>query len=150
MESWLELQRKRVRSLDQTGDLYPVIPSEVRWSAATKRKSRDLAFQRQSVAMSRFRCDGKHRMLQLDVQRSHMRHEYRFYVYIVQSSSRRALYIGMTNNLHRRVFLHKTHRFEGSRITTTQTAWFIGRASTTYIRRSHAKNNSSDGTGKRS
>lgn len=31
----------------------------------------------------------------------------------MQSSSRRALYIGMTNNLHKRVFQHKTHRFEG-------------------------------------
>jgi len=42
-----------------------------------------------------------------------MPREYRFYVYILQSSSRRALYIGMTNNLHRRVFEHKTHRLEG-------------------------------------
>jgi putative endonuclease len=42
-----------------------------------------------------------------------MRREYRFYVYIMQSSSRRALYIGMTNNLHKRVFQHKNHRFEG-------------------------------------
>jgi putative endonuclease len=40
-----------------------------------------------------------------------MRREYRFYVYIMQSSSRRALYIGMTSNLHRRV--HKTQEFEG-------------------------------------
>ena len=39
--------------------------------------------------------------------------ERRYYVYIMQSSSRRALYIGMTNNLHRRVFQHKTHEFEG-------------------------------------
>ncbi len=39
--------------------------------------------------------------------------EYRFYVYIMQSSSRRALYIGMTNNLHKRVFQHKTHCVEG-------------------------------------
>ena len=39
--------------------------------------------------------------------------EYRFYVYITQSSSRRALYIGMTNNLRRRVFEHKMHRHEG-------------------------------------
>jgi len=29
------------------------------------------------------------------------------------SGSRRALYIGMTNNLHRRVFEHKTHRTVG-------------------------------------
>lgn len=39
--------------------------------------------------------------------------EYRYYVYMLQSSSRRALYIGMTNNLRRRVFEHKTHRMEG-------------------------------------
>ncbi len=42
-----------------------------------------------------------------------MRREYRYYVYMMQSSSRRALYIGMTNNLHRRVFQHKTQEFEG-------------------------------------
>ncbi len=30
--------------------------------------------------------------------------EYHFYVYILQSASRRALYIGMTNNLRHRVF----------------------------------------------
>ena len=42
-----------------------------------------------------------------------MLREYRFYVYMLQSSSRRALYIGMTNNLHRRVFEHKMHRHEG-------------------------------------
>jgi predicted GIY-YIG superfamily endonuclease len=42
-----------------------------------------------------------------------MLREYRFYVYIVQSGSRRCLYIGVTNNLHRRVFQHKTHAFEG-------------------------------------
>jgi putative endonuclease len=42
-----------------------------------------------------------------------MLREYRFYVYITQSSSRRALYIGMTNNLRRRVFEHKMHRHEG-------------------------------------
>ncbi|MCU1305534.1 MAG: Excinuclease subunit domain protein [Acidobacteriaceae bacterium] len=39
--------------------------------------------------------------------------EYHFYVYILQSASRRALYIGMTNNLRYRVFQHKTHEFEG-------------------------------------
>ena len=42
-----------------------------------------------------------------------MGREYHFYVYMMQSSSRRALYIGMTNNLRRRVFQHKTHAFEG-------------------------------------
>jgi putative endonuclease len=42
-----------------------------------------------------------------------MPREFHFYVYMVQSSSRRALYIGMTNNLHKRIFQHKTHAFEG-------------------------------------
>lgn len=42
-----------------------------------------------------------------------MRREYRFYVYIMQCSSRRALYIGMTSNLHRRVFQHKMHCLGG-------------------------------------
>jgi len=40
-------------------------------------------------------------------------HEYHFYVCIVQSASRRALYIGVTNNLRRRIFQHKMHQFEG-------------------------------------
>jgi putative endonuclease len=31
----------------------------------------------------------------------------------MQSASRRALYIAMTNNLHKRVWQHKTHVFEG-------------------------------------
>ncbi len=42
-----------------------------------------------------------------------MARDYRFYVYMMQSSSRRTLYIGMTNNLYRRVFQHKTHEFRG-------------------------------------
>ncbi len=41
------------------------------------------------------------------------RDEHIYYVYMMQSASRRALYIGMTNNLHKRVFQHKTHLFEG-------------------------------------
>jgi putative endonuclease len=42
-----------------------------------------------------------------------MRREYCYYVYIMQSASRRALYIGMTNNLHKRVWQHKNHTLEG-------------------------------------
>ena len=42
-----------------------------------------------------------------------MRREHRYYVYVMQSASRRALDIGMTNNLDRRVWQHKTHAFEG-------------------------------------
>jgi putative endonuclease len=42
-----------------------------------------------------------------------MYRNHHYCVYILQSSSRRALYIGMTNNLHRRVFEHKMHLMEG-------------------------------------
>ena len=42
-----------------------------------------------------------------------MRDEYIYYVYMMQSASRRALYIGMTNNLRKRVWQHKTHAFKG-------------------------------------
>ena len=42
-----------------------------------------------------------------------MRREHHYYVYMMQTSSRRALYIGMTNNLHRRVFQHKPQECEG-------------------------------------
>src|SRR5438270_9805374 len=42
-----------------------------------------------------------------------MARAYKFYVYMMQSRSRRALYIGMTNNLHRRVWQHKTQAIEG-------------------------------------
>lgn len=42
-----------------------------------------------------------------------MRREYHFSVYIMQSPSRRTLYIGMTNNLRKRVWQHKSHTFDG-------------------------------------
>src|SRR5260221_13524267 len=42
-----------------------------------------------------------------------MPREYCYYVYIMQSASRRALYTGMTNNLRKRVWQHKNHLFEG-------------------------------------
>ena len=42
-----------------------------------------------------------------------MRREHRYYVYMLQSASRRTLYIGMTSNLIQRVFQHKTHECEG-------------------------------------
>jgi putative endonuclease len=42
-----------------------------------------------------------------------MRREHCYYVYMAQSASRRALYVGMTGNLVQRVFQHKTHEFEG-------------------------------------
>jgi putative endonuclease len=42
-----------------------------------------------------------------------MREEYIYYVYIMQSVSRHCLYIGMTSNLHKRVWQHKNHTYEG-------------------------------------
>ena len=42
-----------------------------------------------------------------------MTREYHFYVYMLQSASRRAIYVGVTNNLRHRVFQHKTHQYEG-------------------------------------
>jgi putative endonuclease len=42
-----------------------------------------------------------------------MRDEYIYYVYMMQSVSRRALYIGVTNNLRKRVWQHKNHAHEG-------------------------------------
>ena len=42
-----------------------------------------------------------------------MRRNVWFYVYIMQSSSRRALYIGVTSKLEKRVFEHKTGAFGG-------------------------------------
>jgi len=42
-----------------------------------------------------------------------MRDEYVYYVYMMQSVSRHALYIGMTSNLRKRVWEPKNHRREG-------------------------------------
>jgi len=39
--------------------------------------------------------------------------EHHYYVYMMISNSRRALYTGVTNNLERRVFQHKNDEFEG-------------------------------------
>ncbi len=52
--------------------------------------------------------------------------EYHYYVYIMISSSRRALYIGVTNSLDRRVFQHKNNEFEGfsSRYQAHRLVWF--------------------------
>ena len=36
-----------------------------------------------------------------------------YYVYIAVCSSRRAMYIGVTNNLERRMFEHRNGLFEG-------------------------------------
>lgn len=43
----------------------------------------------------------------------HMPDRSHYYVYFMQSSSRRALYIGLTSNLEQRVWQHKNGRFGG-------------------------------------
>ncbi len=70
-----------------------------------------------------------------------MQREYRFYVYMLQSSSRRALYIGMTNNLRRRVFEHKTHFNGGFTINTMPSALCTGKVMTKSTRRLRVKSN---------
>ncbi len=42
-----------------------------------------------------------------------MRREHQYFVYMMNSSSRRALYTGVTNDLVKRVWQHKTKEFEG-------------------------------------
>ena len=44
---------------------------------------------------------------------AHMRDEYIYYVYIMQSVSRHCFYIGMTSNLRKRVWQHKNHIYDG-------------------------------------
>lgn len=66
-----------------------------------------------SRANIRFACETNVSRGSLRLIFTNMRRTYIFYVYMLQSSSRRALYIGMTNNLRHRVFQHKTHQFQG-------------------------------------
>ncbi len=42
-----------------------------------------------------------------------MKREHRYYVYILQSASRRALYIGVTGDPEKRLWEHKTGRIAG-------------------------------------
>ncbi len=52
--------------------------------------------------------------------------EHHYYVYMMVSSSRRALYTGVTNNLERRAFQHKNDEFEGfsSQYQAHRLVWF--------------------------
>ena len=57
-----------------------------------------------------------------------MRDEYIYYVYLMQSASRRALYIGMTSNLRKRVWQHKNHAHEGftDDYNSTRLVYWVG------------------------
>jgi putative endonuclease len=59
-----------------------------------------------------------------------MRDEYIYYVYMMQSASRRALYIGMTNSLRKRVWEHKNHIVKASPMNTIAPDLFIGKVMT--------------------
>jgi len=63
--------------------------------------------------MSEANCSLKSRDLCVLLGATKMRDEHIYYIYMMQSSSRRALYIGMTNNLRKRVWEHKNHIREG-------------------------------------
>jgi len=52
-----------------------------------------------------------------------------FYVYILATRKDGPLYVGITSDLHRRVFEHKTHAFQGSRLATMLIGWSISRFS---------------------
>lgn len=49
----------------------------------------------------------------LQAENFSMNREHRCYVYIMQSVSRRVLYIGVTSNIEKRVFEHQNHLIEG-------------------------------------
>lgn len=70
-----------------------------------------------------------------------MRDEYIYYVYMMQSVSRRALYIGMTNNLRKRVWEHKNHIREGFTDDYNCTRLVYGKATTMWLTRSTARSN---------
>ena len=78
-----------------------------------------------------------------------MRDEYIYYVYMMQSASRRALYIGMTNNLRKRVWEHKNHIREGFTDDYNCTRLVYWESFDDVIMRSIARSNSSAGAAKR-
>lgn len=42
-----------------------------------------------------------------------MRHQYSYYVYIITNSGQTTFYIGVTNDIHRRMFEHKSGKVAG-------------------------------------
>jgi predicted GIY-YIG superfamily endonuclease len=65
--------------------------------------------------------------------------EYKFWVYMVASQTG-TLYIGMTNNIERRVSEHKSGEFEDSRASMDATGWCTTRASMRCRRQSIGRN----------
>jgi putative endonuclease len=78
-----------------------------------------------------------------------MRDEYIYYVYMMHSASRRALYIGMSNNLRKRVWQHKTHAFEGFTDDYNCTRLIYWESFDDVRNASTEKNNSNAGVAKR-
>ncbi len=64
-----------------------------------------------------------------------MRKEHIYYVYFMISSSRRALYLGMTGKFRDRVWQH-SHAFEGFSSKYNCTRWCISKSSMTFAVRS--------------
>ena len=71
-----------------------------------------------------------------------------FYVYLLASRSR-VLYIGMTNDLERRVREHQLGELEGFTRNTASTGWYFSRAFMARERRSLARSSLKDGVAKR-
>jgi predicted GIY-YIG superfamily endonuclease len=70
------------------------------------------------------------------------------WTYIVASLNR-TLYIGMTNNIERRMWEHKSGAFEGFASKYRATGWFISRGLTMFVMPLIARSSSRGGAGRR-